>query len=46
MEVARLYEFIILISEAKSQEELKFICSKFCDWLNTPWYLMGVITLK
>ncbi len=44
MEVYPLYNLIAELEQANTQEELKSLCLKFCQLVNTPFYLMGIIS--
>ncbi|MFT7009168.1 MAG: LuxR family transcriptional activator of bioluminescence operon [Colwellia sp.] len=44
MEVCQLYDLIAELNEAKTQDELEVISLKFCQLVNTPFYLIGIIS--
>ncbi|WP_428633865.1 helix-turn-helix transcriptional regulator [Sedimenticola sp.] len=46
MEVSRFYDLISALKCSQSKEELESACLDFCRFVNTPWFLMGVISLR
>jgi LuxR family transcriptional activator of bioluminescence operon len=44
MEVITLYSLISELEASETQEDLKSVCLKFCQLVNIPFYLMGVIS--
>lgn len=46
MDVPRLNELVAKLEHAQAKEDLQSVCLNFCELVNIPWYLMGVISLR
>lgn len=46
MEVSGLRGLVSDLERSQTKEDLESVCGDFCRLVNTPWYLMGVISLR